>query len=62
VSRPGSVLVDRTMADALAAEPAYRLRSRRPESVRGYHHLQSWQLQRATGDTAEAAPTGRRRR
>ena len=47
LSRPGWILVDRIMADALADNPAYELRSRRPESVRGYHRLYHWRLQRA---------------
>ncbi|MBN9621005.1 MAG: adenylate/guanylate cyclase domain-containing protein, partial [Actinobacteria bacterium] len=46
-SRPGWVLVDREMHDALAGDDRYRLRSRRPESVRGFHHLYRWRLQRA---------------
>lgn len=46
ISRPGWVLVDRGMHDALAADERFRLRSRRPESVRGYHRLRSWRLRR----------------
>lgn len=45
-SRPGWVLVDREMHDALAGDPRFRLRSRRPEPVRGFHHLYRWRLQR----------------
>jgi adenylate cyclase len=47
IGRPGRVLVDRNMKDALTADPRFRLRSRRPESVRGFHRLHSWQLRRA---------------
>jgi adenylate cyclase len=47
LSRPGWVLVDRIMADALAENPAFELRSRRPEAVRGYHRLYHWRLRRA---------------
>lgn len=46
ISRAGSVLVDRQMRDALAEDQRFRLRPRRPESVRGFHRLQSWRLRR----------------
>ena len=44
---PGTVLVDKELADALQVNQAYQLRSRRPQAVRGYHHLRSWSLRRA---------------
>jgi adenylate cyclase len=44
--RPGWILVDRVMSEALAADPAFDLKSRRPESVRGFHHLYQWRLKR----------------
>jgi adenylate cyclase len=47
LARPGSVLVDRELAEALAGEPGYRLQARRPATVRGYHHLRSWSLRPA---------------
>jgi adenylate cyclase len=47
LARPGAVLVDRQMHDALAGDPQYRLKARRPESVRGFHHLHLWRLRRA---------------
>jgi adenylate cyclase len=47
ISRPGWVLVDREMHDALADDPRFHLKSRRPESVRGFHHLHAWRLRRA---------------
>ncbi|WP_199433459.1 adenylate/guanylate cyclase domain-containing protein [Qaidamihabitans albus] len=47
VARPDTILVDREMAAALADEPAYELRNRRPVSVRGYHRLRSAALRRA---------------
>ncbi|MGQ0479867.1 MAG: adenylate/guanylate cyclase domain-containing protein [Pseudonocardia sp.] len=47
-ARPGRILVDRNLAAALDAHPGYRIRPRRPLSVRGYRHLQSWGLTRAT--------------
>ncbi len=45
--RPGQVLVDRELHDALADDVRFRLRPRRPESVRGFHRLHSWRLRRA---------------
>jgi adenylate cyclase len=47
ISRPGWVLVDREMHDALAGDSRFHLKSRRPESVRGFHHLHPWRLRRA---------------
>jgi adenylate cyclase len=46
LARPGTVLVDREFTDALRGDKRYELRSRRPTSVRGYHHLRSWSLRR----------------
>ncbi|MGN6608359.1 MAG: adenylate/guanylate cyclase domain-containing protein [Jatrophihabitans sp.] len=45
--RPGNVLVDRAMSEALEALEGYELRSLRPADVRGYHRLHSWRLRRA---------------
>jgi adenylate cyclase len=45
--KPGRVLVDRELAAALDGHPAYRLRKLRRVSVRGYHHLVPFALQRA---------------
>jgi adenylate cyclase len=47
LARPGTVLVDKELADALRAADGYQLRPRRPVAVRGYHHLRSWSLRRA---------------
>jgi adenylate cyclase len=47
IARPGWVLVDRHMHEALGDDPRFRLRPRRPESVRGFHRLHSWRLRRA---------------
>lgn len=50
VARPGSVLVDEQLADALSGRPdRYRLRALRAVSVRGYRHLHPWLL-RPAGD------------
>jgi adenylate cyclase len=45
--RPGWILVDRVVAEELATDARFALKSRRPESVRGYHHLRQWRLRRA---------------
>lgn len=47
VGRPGWVLVDRAMHDELSDDKRFVLKSRRPESVRGFHHLHPWRLRRA---------------
>ncbi|HEX5406671.1 MAG TPA: adenylate/guanylate cyclase domain-containing protein [Pseudonocardiaceae bacterium] len=47
LARPGTVLVDKELADALITNEAYQLRQRRATAVRGYHHLRSWSLRRA---------------
>jgi adenylate cyclase len=47
ICRPGWILVDRIMAEALLDDERYSLKSRRPESVRGFHHLHQWRLRRA---------------
>lgn len=54
ICRPGWVLVDRVMAETLREDPRFTLRSRRPESVRGYHHLRQWRLRRADEDRGKA--------
>lgn len=47
ICRPGWILVDRVMSEALRDNEHYSLRPRRPESVRGFHHLHQWRLKRA---------------
>jgi adenylate cyclase len=54
LARPGTVLVDRELAQALNGEPGYRLQARRPATVRGYHHLRSWSLRRARPERSKA--------
>src|SRR5487761_1465406 len=44
LARPGTVLVDRELAEALRDDDDYVLRPRRPVTVRGYRHLRSWSL------------------
>ncbi|MEP7019996.1 MAG: adenylate/guanylate cyclase domain-containing protein [Pseudonocardiales bacterium] len=59
--RPGWVLVDRVMAESLRDDARLALRQRRPESVRGYHHLRQWRLRRAE-DSRPNAHRGERSR
>jgi adenylate cyclase len=47
LSRPGWILVDREMHDQLVGDSRFHLKSRRPESVRGFSHLHPWRLRRA---------------
>ncbi|HSK95864.1 MAG TPA: adenylate/guanylate cyclase domain-containing protein, partial [Euzebyales bacterium] len=54
VARPGTVLVDLEMSEALQEEPGYVVRPRRPVSVRGYTRLRSAALRRA-GDERPAS-------
>jgi adenylate cyclase len=51
LSRPGSMLVDRELADRLRELPAYRVRAVRPVSVRGYEQLQPFLVRRGVGGT-----------
>jgi adenylate cyclase len=46
-ARPGSVLADRGVADALSDDPRFALRPLRSVAVRGYRHLHPWVLERA---------------
>ncbi|MFL6142233.1 MAG: adenylate/guanylate cyclase domain-containing protein [Labedaea sp.] len=60
IARPGSVLIDRELAEALDGNPAYTLRGRRPVSVRGYHRLRASVLRRNAkedGPTRPRSPT-----
>ncbi|MEO8888750.1 MAG: adenylate/guanylate cyclase domain-containing protein [Jatrophihabitantaceae bacterium] len=59
LSRPGWVLVDRLMAESLAQDARYSLKSRRSESVRGFHHLRQWRLRRAGEVKARPTRAGR---
>jgi adenylate cyclase len=46
LARPGTLLVDRELADRLRATENYRVRPLRRVSVRGYDHLQPWLVRR----------------
>jgi len=52
-SRPGRVLVDRGLADALEGDETYRLRRMRRTSVKGYRRLEPWLLRRPVGEDPE---------
>jgi adenylate cyclase len=47
-ARPGSVLGDRGVADALRDDPHFAVRPLRSVAVRGYRHLHPWLLERAS--------------
>ncbi len=46
LAHPGTVLVDRELAQRLRGLPAYRVRPLRRVSVRGYDHLRPWLIRR----------------
>jgi adenylate cyclase len=50
IARPGTVLVDRELAQFLRGRPEYRVRPLRRVSVRGYDHLQPWLVRRRPAD------------
>lgn len=52
--RPGWVLVDRVMAESLRDDERFVLKSRRPEAVRGFHHLRQWRLRWADDGRGKA--------
>lgn len=48
LARAGTVLVDRTLREALAGVPGYKLRRTPRAAVRGYHRLEPWVLRADT--------------
>lgn len=56
IARPGWVLVDRELHAELADDSRFRLKARRPESVRGFHRLHSWRLMRSAPDGRHRGP------
>jgi adenylate cyclase len=52
IARPGTMLVDRELADRLREVPGLKVRSLRRVSVRGYDHLQPWLVRRRPTDGA----------
>jgi adenylate cyclase len=60
VARPGTVLIDRELAETLHDEAGYTIRHRRPTSVRGYARLRSASLRRAGDETPSTAESAQR--
>jgi adenylate cyclase len=52
LARPGTLLVDRDLADRIRKLPQYKVRPLRRVSVRGYDHLQPWLVRRRRTDDA----------
>jgi adenylate cyclase len=52
-SRPGKVLVDRSLAEQLEGNEHFKLRRLRRTSVRGYRKLEPWALTRSTDDDSD---------
>ncbi|MGY2129055.1 adenylate/guanylate cyclase domain-containing protein [Blastococcus sp. SYSU DS0617] len=52
LARPGTLLVDRDLADRIRGLPGYKVRPLRRVSVRGYDHLQPWLVRRRAEDDA----------
>ncbi|WP_310962886.1 adenylate/guanylate cyclase domain-containing protein [Nocardioides terrisoli] len=52
-ARPGKVLADRGMADALKGDESFRLRRMRRTAVRGYRRLEPWSLRRPLGEAPQ---------
>ncbi|MDT0277709.1 adenylate/guanylate cyclase domain-containing protein [Blastococcus goldschmidtiae] len=50
LARPGTLLVDRDLADRIRGLPEYKVRPLRRVSVRGYDHLQPWLVRRRRAD------------
>jgi adenylate cyclase len=50
IARPGTMLVDRELADRLREVPGLKVRPLRRVSVRGYDHLQPWLVRRRPTD------------
>jgi adenylate cyclase len=56
IARPGTVLIDRELAEALDGTAGYVIRNRRPVSVRGYARLRASVLRRAGEETDDLEP------
>jgi adenylate cyclase len=57
-SRPGRVLVDRSLAEELADNSHFKLRRLRRTSVRGYRKLEPWALRRPADEDPEITEDG----
>ena len=60
-SRPGRVLLDRSLAERLEDDQAFKLRRVRRTSVKGYRRLEPWSLRRAGGAARNEARDEKRR-
>jgi len=58
-SRPGRVLVDRSLADELEENDSFRLRRLRRMAVRGYRKLEPWSLRRPPDEDPEISEDGK---
>jgi len=58
LARPGTLLVDRELAEQLDGEPAYKVRRLRRVSVRGYDHLQPFLVRRRRSSDDEPDESG----
>jgi adenylate cyclase len=54
-ARPGRVLVDRALAEALEDDDRFRLRRLRRTSVKGYRRLEPWNLRRRDDESVDLA-------
>ncbi len=57
-SRPGRVLVDRSLAEQLEDDEHFKLRRLRRTSVRGYRKLEPWSLRRPADEDPEITEDG----
>ncbi|HZZ51706.1 MAG TPA: adenylate/guanylate cyclase domain-containing protein, partial [Pseudonocardia sp.] len=57
LARPGTVLVDRTMATSLTDTPRYSTRPLRQVTLRGFPRLQPWLLRHAAQDWSAVEST-----
>ena len=55
IARPGKVLVDQGLAEALRDDERFRLRRTRRTSVKGYRRLEPWKLRRPRRDEQSAS-------
>lgn len=46
LARPGSAVIDRTLADLVSDDERFRVRKMRRTSVKGYDHFEPWSLKR----------------
>jgi adenylate cyclase len=58
LARPGTLLVDRELAEQLDDHPAYKVRRLRRVSVRGYDHLQPFLVRRRRSSDDEPDESG----